>query len=142
MARPRAFPRVSPSFRRAAARFGRFNLVGLAGFVVQLGLLHALTRWTAWPLAVCVAVAVLITVTHNFAWHVRYTWPDATDRWMTRWLAFAGSNGLISLVTNLIVTTTLAGAGVPVLAANAVAVGAAALANFLVSDRFVFSPSG
>jgi putative flippase GtrA len=134
-----AFPGVSARLRQTAARFGRFNLVGLAGFVVQLGLLHALTRWTAWPLPVSVAVAVLVTVTHNFAWHVRYTWPGATDRWAVRWLAFAGSNGLISLVTNLVVTTALAGAGVPVLAANVVAVGAAALVNFLVSDRLVFA---
>ena len=73
MASAGAFPGVSARLRQTAARFGRFNLVGLAGFVVQLGLLHALTRWTAWPLPVSVAVAVLVTVTHNFAWHVRYT---------------------------------------------------------------------
>jgi putative flippase GtrA len=130
---------VSAPLRQTAARFGRFNLVGIGGFVLQLGLLDALTRWTMWPLAVSVAVAVLVTVTHNFAWHRRYTWPGATDRWFVRWLAFAGSNGAVSLVTNLVVTTTLAGAGVPVLAANTVAVGAAALFNFLISDRLVFA---
>ena len=130
---------MSASLRHAAARFGRFNLVGLAGFVVQLSLLQALTRWTSWPLAVCVAAAVLITVTHNFAWHVRYTWPGTSDRWMVRWLAFAGSNGAASLVTNVILTTALAGAGVPVLAANAASVGAASVVNFLVSDRLVFA---
>jgi putative flippase GtrA len=130
---------VTAPLRETAGRFGRFNLVGLAGFVLQLGLLHGLTRWTSWPLAACVAAAVLLTVTHNFAWHVRYTWPGTTDRWCVRWAAFAGSNGLISLVTNLIVTTTLAAAGMPVLAANAVAVGVAAAANFLISDRFVFA---
>jgi putative flippase GtrA len=130
---------VSAPLRHTAARFGRFNLVGLAGFVVQLGLLHALTRWTSWPLAACVAVAVLMTVTHNFFWHVRYTWPGTGDRWIVRWLAFAGSNGAVSLVTNLVVTTALAGLGVPVLAANAASVGAAALVNFVMSDRLVFA---
>ena len=132
---------MSDSLRHAARRFGRFNLVGVAGFILQLGLLHILTRWTPWPLAVSVAVAVLVTVSHNFAWHVRYTWPGSTDRWFVRWLAFAGSNGVVSLVTNLIVTTALARAGVPVLAANVVAVCTAALLNFLVSDRLVFARS-
>jgi putative flippase GtrA len=129
---------VSASLRHAAARFGRFNLVGLAGFAVQLALLQALTRWTSWPLPACVAAAVLVTVTHNFAWHVRYTWPGTSDRWMVRWLAFAGSNGAVSLATNVVVTTALADVGVPVLAANAVSVGAASIVNFLVSDRLVF----
>lgn len=121
------------------ARFGRFNLVGVAGFVVQLALLHALTRLTSWPLPVCVAVAVLATVSHNFVWHVRYTWSGTTDRWFTRWLAFNLSNGAVSLVTNVIVTSAVAAAGVPVLAANVVAVAVASLVNFVVSDRLVFA---
>jgi putative flippase GtrA len=129
--------RVSRS--AALARFGRFNLVGLAGFVLQLALLHALTRLTAWPLPVCVAVAVLVTVSHNFLWHVRYTWRGTTDRFVVRWLAFNLSNGAVSLVTNVIVTTAVAAAGVPVLAANVGAVVTASLVNFLLSDRLVFA---
>jgi putative flippase GtrA len=121
------------------ARFGRFNLVGVAGFVLQLALLHALTRLTSWPLPVCVAVAVLVTVSHNFVWHVHYTWRGTTDRWLARWVAFNLSNGAVSLVTNVIVTTAVAALGVPVLAANVAAVGAASIVNFALSDRLVFA---
>ena len=121
------------------ARFGRFNLVGVAGFVLQLALLHALTRLTSWPLAACVAVAVLATVSHNFVWHVHYTWRGTTDRWLARWVAFNLSNGAVSLVTNVIVTTAVAALGVPVLAANVAAVGTAAIVNFFLSDRLVFA---
>ena len=121
------------------ARFGRFNLVGIAGFVLQLALLHALTRLTSWPLAACVAVAVLAPVSHNFVWHVHYTWRGTTDRWFARWVAFNLSNGAVSLVTNVIVTAAVAAAGVPVLAANVAAVGAASLINFVLSDRLVFA---
>ena len=123
----------------ALVRFGRFNLVGVAGFVLQLALLHALTRLTPWPVPVCVAVAVFATVSHNFVWHVRYTWPGTTDRWFARWVAFNLSNGAVSLVTNVIVTTAVAAAGVPVLAANVAAVVAASLINFALSDRLVFA---
>jgi putative flippase GtrA len=121
------------------ARFGRFNLVGVAGFALQLALLHALTRLTSWPLPVCVAVAVLATVSHNFVWHVHYTWRGTTDRWLARWVAFNLSNGAVSLVTNVIVTTAVAALGVPVLAANVAAVGTAAIVNFFLSDRLVFA---
>jgi putative flippase GtrA len=121
------------------ARFGRFNLVGAAGFVVQLGLLHAFTHLTSWPLPVCVAAAVFVTVSHNFVWHVRYTWRGTTDRWLARWVAFNLSNGAVSLAANVIVTTAVAAAGVPVLAANVVAIGAASLVNFALSDRLVFA---
>ena len=124
----------------ALVRFGRFNLVGVAGFVLQLALLHALTRLTSWPLPVCVALAVVATVSHNFVWHVRYTWRGTTDRWLARWVAFNLSNGAVSLVTNVIVTTAVAAAGVPVLAANVGAILAASLINFLLSDRLVFTP--
>jgi putative flippase GtrA len=136
----RTFPGVDPGTRASAlARFGRFNLVGAAGFVLQLTLLHALTRLTNWPLSVCVAAAVLVTVSHNFVWHARYTWRGATDRWFARWLAFNLSNGAVSLVANVVVTTVVAAAGVPVVAANVAAVCAAALVNFLLSDRLVFA---
>lgn len=123
----------------ALARFGRFNLVGVAGFVLQLTLLHALTRLTSWPLPACVAAAVLVTVSHNFFWHTRYTWRGATNRWFSRWLAFNLSNGAVSLVSNVVVTTAVAAAGVPVLPANVAAVCATALVNFLLSDRLVFA---
>lgn len=120
-------------------RYGRFNVVGIAGFALQLALLHALTRLTAWPVPACVAVAVAVTVSHNFVWHTRYTWRGTSGRLLARWVAFNLSNGAVSLVTNVIVTTAVAAAGVPVLAANVVAVCAASLVNFMLSERLVFA---
>jgi putative flippase GtrA len=141
-------------------RWCRFNLVGLAGFVLQLILLAALTRLTAWPLGACVAVAVMLTVSHNFVWHTRYTWrppggaaranvggADAPPhdgarrglgRGLRQWAAFNLSNGLISLACNVLVTSGVAALGAPVLAANLTAVAVASLANFVVADRLVF----
>jgi putative flippase GtrA len=118
-------------------RWWRFNLVGLLGFVLQLSLLSILTRLTTWPLGVCVAIAVMATVSHNFLWHTRYTWRHTDGpgipcgRRARQWVAFNASNGLISLACNLLVTAVVATAGVPVLAANVAAIVAASLANFV-----------
>ena len=91
------------------------------------------------PLAIAVTLAVVAAATHNFVWHERVTWPGqpTTRRWQ-RWMAFLGTTGLISIATNVAVTTGVSALGVPVLVANALAVAVASTANFLVSDRLVF----
>jgi len=120
------------------ARWLRFNLVGIAGFVLQMLTLAVMARWTT-P-AIAVVVAVLVAVSHNFLWHEQVTWPGLPrDGRLRRWFSFHLTNGAVSLATNVVVTTVvMKGLGMPLLAANAVAVGIASLANFLLSDRFVF----
>jgi putative flippase GtrA len=121
-------------------RWLRFNLVGVAGFAVQMATLAALaTSWSV-PPAIAVAAAVLTAVSHNFAWHERVTWPGlpAAGRWR-RWLAFNASTGTVSVITNIVVTSlVMAATGAPLLVANLVAVISASIVNFVVSDRLVF----
>jgi putative flippase GtrA len=122
------------------SRWLRFNLVGVAGFVVQLTTLAALAQWWAIPAGIAVAVAVLAAVSHNFLWHERVTWPGlpARGRWR-RWVAFNASTGAVSVVTNLVVTSiVMTATGAPLLLANLAAVISASLVNFVVSDRLVF----
>jgi putative flippase GtrA len=123
------------------ARWLRFNIVGVAGFAVQMLTLAALERWFAAPAGVAVTLAVLAAVSHNFVWHERVTWPGQPDhgRWR-RWLSFNISTGVVSVVTNVIVTTIVAEAtGAPLVLSNAIAVAIASLVNFWVSDRVVFN---
>ena len=56
-------------------RWLRFTVVGLAGFAVQLTTVWLLARLTPLPVSVIVTLAVLLTVSHNFFWHERVTWP-------------------------------------------------------------------
>ena len=109
---------------RTRSRWLRFNLVGIAGFVVQLTTLAALAQWWAIPAGIAVAVAVLAAVSHNFLWHERVTWPGlpARGRWR-RWMAFNASTGAVSVVTNLVVTSiVMTATGAPLLLANLAAV--------------------
>lgn len=122
-------------------RFLKFNGVGIVGFALQLGLLALLLRLGLHYLA-ATALAVELTVLHNFAWHERWTWRDRAagtgGRWRRLW-RFHAANGLISLAGNLVLMRVFVGLlGMPPVPANLLAVLTCALVNFAASDRFVF----
>ena len=122
-------------------RFLRFNGVGVIGFALQLGVLALLLRLGLHYLA-ATALAVELTILHNFAWHERWTWKDRPageeGRWGRLW-RFHAANGLISLAGNLILMRLFVGLlHIPPIPANLLAVLLCALVNFTASDRFVF----
>ncbi len=127
------------------ARIPAFIAVGVAGFAVQIAVLLWLSTFWHWPYPVATALAVEAAVLHNFVWHERWTWrdrpaiagrpartpvslpsrhrPDVADRQRDRhgrspWSFF----------------------DLPTLVANMCAVVATSLVNFLIADRWVFSP--
>jgi len=146
-------------------RWWRFNLVGVIGMGVQLGALAVLNRLLAGRYLIASAAALEITLLHNFAWHVAYTW---RDRHFTRGLKstniypgfsarlksyhsatlkalpgpllrFHLTNGLVSLIGNLALMRALVeGAHLPVLVANGVAILCCSILNFLLADRWAF----
>ena len=123
-------------------RWLRFTMVGAAGFALQLTAVWLLARLTSLPVSVVVTLGVLLSVSHNFFWHERVTWPGQPRAGrLRRWLAFHAANGTISIVANVVVTgVVMQMTGLPIQAANAVAVVAASFANFLAGDRIVFTP--
>ncbi len=121
-------------------RWVRFNVVGVLGFALQTLTLSLLVRWAGLSTGLAVTVAVLVAVSHNFLWHEHFTWPNLPreDR-LKRWVSFHVSTGLISVLSNVIVTAAvMAATGLSVVAANVVAVATMSLLNFWVSDRVVF----
>ena len=122
------------------ARWLRFNLVGLLGFVVQMAVLSLLTSWAGLRADVAVTLAVLAAVSHNFVWHEHVTWPGLPRRTrILRWLTFHASTGLVSIAGNLAVTAMVMRATRwPAVPANVVAVIVLSLANYWLSDRLVF----
>jgi dolichol-phosphate mannosyltransferase len=122
-------------------RFVRFNAVGVVGFLLQMAVLWLLVRAGVHYL-LATALAVECAVLHNFLWHERWTWKDrpATGRVRLGRLArFHALNGMVSLIGNLMLMRGLVGVlGMPVLAANLIAVSICALVNFAASERAVF----
>jgi putative flippase GtrA len=126
-------------------RWGKFNLVGVMGMGVQLTALAIFTRWSDGHYLYASAVAVEFALIHNFVWHLHYTWRDRRDRStrLTQFVRFHLSNGMISLIGNLLSMRMLVDkARVPVLAANVIAILCCSIANFCVGNNWTFAGVG
>lgn len=122
-------------------RWLKFNLVGGVGVLLQLALLALLTSMLRLHYMVATALAVELTVLHNFAWHERFTWRDraCSAGIGVRLLRFHLGNGLVSIAGNMLLMRLLVGeAHVPVLASNGIAIAVCSIINFFLADRWVF----
>ena len=123
-------------------RWGKFNLVGAVGMVVQLAVLAVLNRCVPGHYLLASAAAIEITLLHNFVWHLHYTWRDRRDNsaLMTQLLRFHLSNGLVSMLGNLALMRVLVQqAHMPVLIANAIAILCCSIVNFWLGDGWAFA---
>jgi putative flippase GtrA len=127
-------------------RWLKFNAVGALGIGVQLIVLLGLRSGFHLDYLPATALAVEAAVVHNFFWHERYTWADRVQpSWrksLPRWLRFNLTTGGVSILGNLALMKLLVGLGhINYLAANGVAIVVCSLANFLVSNEWVFAPA-
>jgi putative flippase GtrA len=123
-------------------RWGKFNLVGAIGVVLQLSALTLFNRWTAGHYLIASAAAIELSLLHNFVAHLHFTWRDRRNR-STRFaqlVRFHLSNGLVSMVGNLALMQILVHeAHVPVLISNGIAILCCSMVNFCVGDNWVFA---
>jgi putative flippase GtrA len=135
------------------ARWCRFNLVGGMGILVQFAALFVLKSLLHFNYLASTAIAVEAAVMHNFVWHEQFTWADRTrpDRtrsdpttpsWrksLIRLVRFNLTAGAVSIVGNLALTKVMVGIGqMNYLLANGIAIALCSVANFLVSEEWVF----
>lgn len=135
---------MTPRLHAIVVRWLKFNAVGALGILIQLAVLFVLKRGLHLNYLIATAFAVEIAVVHNFLWHERYTWADRIyPSWrksLPRLLRFNLTNGGISIACNLLVMKLLVGFGhINYMAANALAIALCSLANFLISEEFVFA---
>jgi putative flippase GtrA len=128
-------------------RWCKFNVVGGIGILVQFAALFFLKSVMHFNYLFATAVAVEAAVVHNFVWHEQFTWadratPDRAESWrrsLPRLLRFNLSNGAVSILGNLALMKVMVGQGhMNYLLANAIAIALCSLANFLVSETWVF----
>jgi putative flippase GtrA len=132
-------------------RWCKFNLVGGMGIAVQFTALFLLKQVVHFNYLAATAVAVETAVVHNFVWHEQFTWVDRTKvdrtrldrsgrRCLHRLLRFNLSNGVVSIFGNLALMKLMVGqAHMNYLLANALAIALCSLANFLLSETWVFA---
>ncbi|MGO8932275.1 MAG: GtrA family protein [Terracidiphilus sp.] len=126
----------------ALIRWGKFNVVGAMGMAVQLGTLALLNRLTGGHYLVATAVALEVTMMHNFVWHLHYTWRDRRDPSALpgQLVRFHLSNGLVSMAGNLALMPILVhGARIPVVGSNAIAILCCSILNFCLGHNFAFA---
>jgi putative flippase GtrA len=125
-------------------RLFRFSLVGALGIVLQLSVLAGLVAF-GFNYLLGTGLAVECAILHNFIWHRRFTWSERARSGhrnvLSRLIRFHASNGLVSLVGNLLLMRLLVGnLKRPMFPANVASISICFVANFLASDRWVFRP--
>jgi putative flippase GtrA len=138
-------------------RWLKFNFVGGIGIVVQFVALYLLKSVLRFHYLAATAIAVEAAVVHNFVWHEQFTWADRIksaqsnlgplqQMWrqsLPRLLRFHLANGAVSILGNLALMKVMVGQGhMNYLLANAIAIALCSLANFLVSEQWVFAGVG
>jgi putative flippase GtrA len=134
-------------------RWWKFNFVGAIGIGVQFAALFLLKSVLGFDYLFATAFAVEAAVVHNFVWHEQFTWVDRIkpDRiklqglepsWrqsLPRFLRFNLTTGAVSILGNLALMKVMVGEGqMNYLVANAIAIALCSIANFVVSDTWVF----
>ena len=124
-------------------RWCKFNVVGGIGIAVQFAALFLLKSVLHLNYLTSTAVAVEAAVVHNFVWHEQFTWSDRVQtswcRSLPRFARFNLTTGAVSILGNLALMKVMVGYGeMNYLLANALAIALCSLANFLVSEQWVF----
>jgi putative flippase GtrA len=120
--------------------------VGGIGIGVQFAALFLLKSVLNFNYLAATAIAVEAAVVHNFVWHEQFTWSDRVQaswrRSLPRLLRFNLTTGAVSIVGNLALMKVMVGQGhMNYMVANAIAIGLCSIANFLVSEGWVFEES-
>jgi putative flippase GtrA len=125
------------------SRWVKFNFVGAIGIGVQFAALLFLKGAFHFHYLAATAIAVEAAVVHNFVWHEQFTWVDRVQaswrRSIPRFVRFNLTTGAVSILGNLALMKVMVGYGqMNYLLANAIAIALCSLANFLVSEGWVF----
>jgi putative flippase GtrA len=126
----------------ALMRWGRFNVVGVMGMVVQLAALACINRLVPGHYLFASAAAIELTLLHNFVWHVHYTWRDrrGDSAMLAQLVRFHLSNGLVSMLGNLALMRVLVNeVHMPLLAANCIAILCCSIVNFCLGNNWAFA---
>jgi putative flippase GtrA len=124
-------------------RWCKFSFVGWMGIIVQFSALYFLKSVMHFNYLAATVIAVEAAVVHNFVWHEQFTWADRVQMsWRTsipRFVRFNLATGGVSIMGNLALMEVMVSFGhMNYLVANAIAIVLCSLANFLVSEEWVF----
>lgn len=118
---------------RRAVRFVEFLIIGATGAVLDIVLTVSLLGTVHYLLAN--AVGFLLANSWNFALNHRITYDSPEGSLTRQYLAYLAWHVLTFTVRALVLAALVEVAGAPVLVASIIGIGAAAVANFVGSER-------
>jgi dolichol-phosphate mannosyltransferase len=124
-----AIPEIAP-------QFGRFALVGAAGFGVNLALFSALVA-AGVPPAVAAVLAFAAAVANNWFWNARWTFAGSAVSRRRSGVRFTVV-ALCGLAVDLLVLHALVRAGVPPVAGQVAGVAVATPLTYVGNRRWTF----
>ena len=116
----------------------RFGLVGVSGYVVNLGVFALLTQALSLHHALAAVGAFCVAVLSNFYWNRHWTFRASTGHAGFQAIRFF-TVSLAALAVNLLVLEALIGAGMTDLPSQAIAVATAMPFNFVGNKLWTFS---
>jgi putative flippase GtrA len=120
-------------------RFLRFNVISALGIGVRLLAVAVLAGGLGMHYLVATAIAIEVSILHNFFWHLHWTWRVSVNHVFFRCVAFHASNGLVSMLGAMVLMPLFVGRlGMHYLVANIVTVCVTGVLNFFCGDRLVF----
>ena len=134
--------------REHGPRFLKFGAVGLLGVGVNLGMYAIFYEWIGIPDYIARALAIEVSVLHNFAWNFFWTWSDrggTRHNFWSRLLRYHGSTFVSSFVITLsvgaLVDFLLGSFPYVNYISHLIGIGAGMITNYLLSDLWVFKRS-
>jgi len=120
------------------SRFLKFAVVGISGIFVNEGLLALLTEVFAVKVHWAGAIAIEVSIIHNFLLNNFWTWRDTRQKpFITRFIQYH-SVALISGSVNYIVLVGLTALGLHHLISNMIGIGIGTLINFILNHYWTF----
>ncbi len=130
-------------FSTSDFRVLKFICVGLSGVLVNVGMLHVLHVIFSVPLIFAGLLAIESSIVNNFVWNSIWTFRLKIRRTsfrdsLLRFLKYHVAVGVGALVNYVILLSLSLLLGINYIISNVIGIGLGAVANYLMSDRFVW----
>ena len=137
---PRAHVRVRRGLQHSAnwLQLGRFALVGASGYAVNLAVFALAVHAAGLDHRIAATLAFLVAVTNNFVWNRTWTFASGGGRMRHQAARFL-TVSVGGFVLNLLILEALIAAGLPEIAAQAIAVAVVMPVNFVGNRLWTFA---
>ena len=130
------------SLFRTVIRFGRYLVIGVSTFLLDLGMLYVAVSHLGIPYYLATPCSFLITVSCNYALSRKFVFFETSRSWHGGYAYFIGVALSGALVTTLLVTGLVSFFGLYYLIARTIVAGLVGIGNYLFNLYLNFKVAG